>query len=58
MDRVANGGVQRSAGTEMELASRVDQRTLRWFGHMEKIDEYRMVKRVLTAEVSGGRVLG
>ena len=46
------------AGIERELASRADQRLLRWFGHVERMDEYRMVRRVLTAEVSGGRVRG
>ena len=28
------------------------------FGHVEKMDEYRMARRVLMAEVSGGRVRG
>ena len=41
-----------------ELASRADQRVLRWFGNVERIDEYRMAIRVLMADVSGGRVLG
>ena len=27
-------------------------------GHVERMDEYRMVRRVLKAEVSGGRVRG
>ena len=40
----------------MELASRADQRVLRWFGHVESMDEHRMAKMVLMAEVSGGRV--
>ena len=40
----------------MELASRADQRVLRWFGHVEKMDDYRMTRRVLMAEVSGERV--
>ena len=43
---------------EMELANRADQRLLRWFGHVERMDEYRMARRVLMAEVSGGRVQG
>ena len=42
----------------MELASRAEQRVLRWFGHVESMDEYRMATRVLMAEVSGGRVRG
>ena len=46
------------AGIEREFASRVDQRVLRWFGHVERMDEYRMARRVLMAEVSGERVRG
>ena len=42
----------------MELASRADQRGLRSFGHVERMDEYRMARRVLMAEVSGGPVRG
>ena len=36
MDRVRNEEVRRRAGIEMELASRADQRVLRWFGHVER----------------------
>ena len=56
MDRVRNEELLRRAGIERESASRADQRVLRWFGHMERMDEYRMARRVLMAEVSGGRV--
>ena len=42
----------------MELAIRADQRVLRWFGHVERMAEYRMARRVLMAQVSGGRVRG
>ena len=55
MDRVRNEEVHRRAGIERELASRADQRVLRWFGHVERVDEYHMARRVLTAKVSGGR---
>ena len=58
MDRVSNEEVRRRAGIEMELASRADKRVLRWFGHVERMDDYRMARRALTAEVSGGRVRG
>ena len=50
--------MRRRAGIERELASRADQRVLRWFGHVERMDEYRMARRVLIAKVSGGRVRG
>ena len=58
MNRVGNEEVRRRAGIERELASRADQRVLRWFGHVERIDECRMARRVLMAEVSGGLVRG
>ena len=54
MDRVRNEEVHSRAGVERELASREDQRVLRWFRHVEKIDECRMARRVLMAEVEGG----
>ena len=58
MDRIRNEEMRRRAGIKRELASRADQRVLRWFGHVERMDEYRMARRVLMAEVSGGRVRG
>ena len=38
MDRVRSEEVRWRAGTETELASRADQRVLRWFGHVERMD--------------------
>ena len=58
MDRARNEEVSRRAGIERELPSRADQRVLRWFGHVERMDEYRIARRVLMAEASGGRVRG
>ena len=58
MDRVRNEELRRRAGIEIELASRADQRVLRWFRHVERMDDYRMARRVMMAEVSGGRVRG
>ena len=48
--------MRRRAGIERELATRADQRVLRWFGHVERMDECRMARRVLMAEVSGKKV--
>ena len=53
MDRVRN---EERAEIERELGSRADQRILRFFGHVKKMDECGMARRVLMAEVSGGRV--
>ena len=56
MDRDRNEEVRRRAGIERELASRADQRVLRWIRYVERMDEYRLARRVLISEVSGGRV--
>ena len=37
MDRVRNEEVRRRAEIEREVASRADQRVLRWFGHVERM---------------------
>ena len=58
MERVRNEEVCRRAGIEMELASRAHQRVLRRFGHVERMGDHRMARRVLMVEVSGGRVRG
>ena len=58
MDSIRNKEVRRRALKEIELASRADHRVLRWFGHVERMDEYRMARWVLMAQVSGGRVRG
>ena len=58
MDRVRNEEMRRRAVIEQELASRADQRVLRWFVHVERMDEYCMARRVLRAEVNEGRVRG
>ena len=53
-----NEEVRRRAGIDRELASRADQRVLRWFGHVERMVDYCIARRVLLGEVSGGRVRG
>ena len=58
IDRVSNEEVRRRAGIQRELPSTAGQRVLRWFGHVETMDKYHMQRRVLRAEVSGGRVRG
>ena len=55
MHKVRNEEVRRRAGIEKDLASRADQRVLIWFGHVERMDEHSMARRLLMAEVSEGR---
>ena len=51
MERVGNEEERRRSGIERELAKRVDLRELRWFTRVGRMDEYRMVRRVLIADV-------
>ena len=52
MDRVRNEEARMRAGIERKLVSRADERVFIWFGHVERMDEYRVARRVLMAEVS------
>ena len=53
-----NEEVHMRAGIERELAAKVDQRVLRWFGLVERMDVYRILRTVLMTLVRGGRVRG
>ena len=46
MDRGRDEEVRARPGIERELARRADQRILRWFGHVERMDEYHGQKGV------------
>ena len=53
LDRVRNGVVRARTGVRRELAVRVDMNVLRWFGHVERMDDERMLKKVMNAKVDG-----
>ena len=38
INRLWNDELRKTAGIEGELASRADQRVLRWFGHVERMN--------------------
>ena len=38
---------------ELELAARVDMNVLRWFGHVERMEDERMLKKVMNARLNG-----
>ena len=52
LDRVRNE-VVRATGERRELAARVDMNVLRWFGHVERMDNERLLKKVMNAKVDG-----
>ena len=58
LDRLRNEEIRRRMGVTKEMAERVDESVLRWFGHMERMDEERLTKRVWKMEVAGQRGRG
>lgn len=57
-DRMRNVEVRRRTGVNCELAARVDRYVLRWSGHMERMEERRLVKKVMKAKVNGRGMRG
>ena len=58
MNRVGKEVVRIKVGIERELAVKVNQRVLRWFRLVVRMDEYRMTKGGFDDLLSGSRVWG
>ena len=58
LDRVRNEVVRARTGVRRELAARVDVNVLRWFGHVERMDNGRLLKKVMNARVDGRSARG
>ncbi len=58
MDRVRNEEVRRRTGVVKELAERAEQGVLRCFGHVERMEEERLVKKITRSDVRGVRPRG
>ena len=52
-DRIRNEEIRKRAGIEESLAEKVDRRVLRWFGHVERMDEGLWPRKVKAAKVEG-----
>ena len=40
-------------GVRRKLAVRVDMNVLRWFGHVERMDNERLLKKIMNAKLMG-----
>ena len=58
LDRIRNEVVRARTGVRKELAAKVDMNVLRWFGHVERMDNERLLKKVMNARVDGRSVRG
>ena len=57
-DRIRNEEIRGRTGVRDALSKRADQTVLRWFGHIERMSEERMVKRIYKSEAVGARARG
>ena len=58
IDRVPNVEIRRRCGKKVSVSQRIDQGVLRWFGHVERMGDERMAKRVYESDVRGVRRRG
>ena len=58
LERVRNEVVRARTGVRRELAARVDTNVLRWFGHLERMDNERLLKKVMNVKVNGRNARG
>ena len=52
VDRIRNEVVRKRTGAGAELATRVDMNVLRWFEHVERTEDERILKKVMNARVN------
>jgi len=58
MDRIRNEEVRRRVGVVKELSRKSDERLLMWFGHMERMSDERLTKKVMRAKADGRAMRG
>merc|ERR1712090_13213 len=58
MDRIANVEIRRRCGKTVGVGERMDQGVLRWFGHVERMEGERLVRRVYDSDARGMRGRG
>jgi hypothetical protein len=52
-DRVRNDVIREECGVKEYVVTKIDKRWLRWFGHVEGMDERRLTKEIYKADLGG-----
>ena len=58
LNRVRNEVVRARTGVRRELAARVEKNVLRWFSHVERMDNEQLLKKIMNAKVNGRSARG
>ena len=57
MDKVPNARIRQFFGVTKVVEEKINEGVLRWFGHVERIENDRIAKRVYVAECAGSRLV-
>ena len=57
-DWVQNIVIRERTGMNVDLSGRADKSVLKWFGHMKRMEEVRLTKKVMNSRMSGNRARG
>ncbi|GBP67262.1 hypothetical protein EVAR_47214_1 [Eumeta japonica] len=55
-DRRRNSDVTERCGLKEDVVTRVERGILQWFGHLERMNEYRLTKQIYRANVCNGKI--
>ena len=58
MDRVPNTRIRELCGVIKGVDERIDEGVLRWFGHMERMEDDKIAKKVGVGECAGSLSVG
>ena len=58
MNKVPNARMRQMCGVTEDVDEKIDEGVFRWFGHVERVQRDRIVKRVYVGECAGSRSLG
>jgi hypothetical protein len=51
--RVRNEVIREECGVKEDVVTKIEKHMLRWFGHVERMDERRLTKEIYEADVGG-----
>ena len=52
-DRIRNSEIRKRCGLKEDVVTKIEKSMLRWFGHVERMNEERLTKKVYKASVNG-----
>src|SRR5678816_1591708 len=58
INKIRNERIRELCGVKKGVNERINESTLRWFGHVERMNDSRLVKRMYNGECVGNRPAG